>query len=155
MRTAQPGDRVKVHYVIRAQDGTGVSTRARGRAPLELTVGRDHPRLPGLGLALAGLGPGAHAVLTVPAEWAFGPHDPARICRRPRRWFPGEARLEEGKLVRMTDGRGRRRLVRVIKTVSDMVVVDANHRWAGQVLEMDVELVCILTADPEPTPPSH
>ena len=47
MRTAQPGDRVQVHYVIRSQDGSVASSR--DRTPLELTVGTDHRRLPAPG----------------------------------------------------------------------------------------------------------
>ena len=53
MRTAQMGDKVRVHYVKRLQDGSRASSRNSG--PLELTVGIGHPRLPGLGLALVGL----------------------------------------------------------------------------------------------------
>ena len=51
MQMVQQGDRVKVHYVIRGENGTVASTKAHGRAPLELTVGMAYPRLPGLGLA--------------------------------------------------------------------------------------------------------
>ena len=58
MRTAQPGDHIQVHYVKSLQNGS--VTSSRGRAPLQLTVGIDHPRLPGIGVALVGLAPGTH-----------------------------------------------------------------------------------------------
>src|SRR5262249_45368732 len=45
MRTVRQGDRVQVHYVKRFQDGFVASSRSRGHAPLELTIGIDHPRL--------------------------------------------------------------------------------------------------------------
>jgi FKBP-type peptidyl-prolyl cis-trans isomerase 2 len=73
--------------------------------------------------------------------------NPERIHQRPRKWFPKKAKLEVGKLVPMKDSRGRRRLVRVIKIDDGVVVVDSNHRWAGQKVDMDVELVCILAGD--------
>src|SRR5262245_5336804 len=69
MQTAQQGDRVQVHYVKRFQDGSVASSRDRG--PLELTIGTDHPRLPGLGSALVGLAPGACATVNVPAGRAY------------------------------------------------------------------------------------
>ena len=47
MRTAQTGDQVRVHYVKGFQDGSVASPR--GRSPIDLTVGVNHP-LPGLGL---------------------------------------------------------------------------------------------------------
>jgi FKBP-type peptidyl-prolyl cis-trans isomerase 2 len=142
MRTAQEGDRVHVHYAIHSQDGSTASSRRR--APLELTVGTDHPRLPGLGSALVGLAVGQRVVLSVPPERAHGPHEPARVRRWSRRRLPEDATLRPGKLVRYTDGRGRRRRVRVLQVNGEVVVVDANRRWAGQTLELEVELVGIL-----------
>src|SRR5262249_5388264 len=70
MRTAQQGDRVQIHYVKRFQDGSVVSSH--GRTPLEVVVGTDHPRLPGLGLALVGLAPGTSTRLNVAPEHAYG-----------------------------------------------------------------------------------
>jgi FKBP-type peptidyl-prolyl cis-trans isomerase SlyD len=144
MQTAQQGDRVQVHYVVRSQDGSVASSR--GRTPIELTVGVEHARLPGLGLALVGLAPGACATLSVPPEKAYGMVDPKRVHRLARTRFPKSSLITVGKLVRVTDRKGRRRLVRVLEADSKAVVVDSNHRWAGQALEVQVELVSIQTA---------
>jgi peptidylprolyl isomerase len=143
MRTVQQGDRVYVHYVKRWQDGSV----AGSREPLELTVGTDHPRLPGLGAELVGLAPGQATTLTVPAERAYGLPDPARVRRWSRERFPVGARLRPGKLVRVTNARGRHRLVRVLEVKGKLVVVDANHRRAGQRLDLEVQLVAICESD--------
>jgi peptidylprolyl isomerase len=145
MRTAQPGDRVQVHYVKRWQDGS--VTSSRGRAPLQLTVGVDHPRLPGLGSALVGLVPGAGVSLRVPPERAHGWADASRVHRWSRKRFPQHATLVKGKWLRFTDERGRRRLVRILEVTDTVVVVDTNHRRAGQALELEVELLAILDSD--------
>jgi FKBP-type peptidyl-prolyl cis-trans isomerase SlpA len=145
MQTAQQGDRVQVHYIVRSQDGSVASSR--GRTPIELTVGMEHPRLPGLGLALVGLNPGTCATVRVPAEKAYGMADPKRVHRLARARFPKSSVLTVGKFVRISDRKGRRRLVRVLEAGSKAVVVDSNHRWAGQALELQVELVSIQTAD--------
>ena len=139
MRTAQHGDRVRVHYIKRWQDGSV----AGSREPVELTVGTDHPRLPGLGAELVGLAPGQATTLAVPAERAHGLPDPARVRRWSRERFPAGARLRPGKLVRVTNAQGRCRLVRVLEVTGKVVVVDANHRRAGQRLELEVQLVAI------------
>jgi len=141
MRTAQQGDRVVVHYVKRLQDGSVVSSR--DGAPLELTVGVEHPRLPGLGLALVGLAPGGSATVSVPPERAYGPADPGRVRRWPRTRFPGGRPLPVGKWVRVAGRDGRSRLVRVVEVRGRTVVVDTNHRCAGQALTLEVELVAI------------
>jgi peptidylprolyl isomerase len=141
MQTAQAGDRVQVHYVKRLQDGSVASSRKR--APLELTVGIDHPRLPGLGLALVGLVPGARTTVRVPSELAYGPSDPTRVHRWARTRFPNDLALPVGKWVRIASRQGRHRLVRIVEVRDRMVVVDTNHPWAGQALEMEVELIDI------------
>jgi FKBP-type peptidyl-prolyl cis-trans isomerase 2 len=141
MQTAQPGDRVQVHYVKRLQDGSTASSR--GRAPLEVIVGEDHPRLPGLGMALVGLTPGASATVLVSAENAYGPADATRVRRLARTRFPKDRSLPVGKWVPVLDRQGRPRSVRILEVRGEMVVVDTNHRWAGQSLELEVELISI------------
>ncbi len=141
MQTVQRGDRVRVHYVKRFQDGSVASSR--DHAPLELTVGVDHPRLPGLGLALVGLAPGASTTVRVPPERGYGPSDPARVHRWRRTRFPQDQALPVGKWVRITNAHGRRRLVRILEVRGRTVVVDTNRRGAGQALELEVELIGI------------
>jgi FKBP-type peptidyl-prolyl cis-trans isomerase 2 len=41
----------------------------------------------------------------------------------------------------LTDRKGRRRPVRILEVSDAAVVIDANHPWAGQALELEVELV--------------
>lgn len=150
MRTAQQGDRVQVHYVKRFQDGSVASSRSRGRPPLELTVGTDHPGLPGLGLGLVGLAPGGHVTLRVPAAGTFGLPQPDRVRRLARTRFAEHPALPVGQWVRLLDRRGRRRLVRIVEVRERVVVVETRPHRAGQALELDVELLAIQTPDGAP-----
>ena len=156
MLVTQSGDQVLVHYVKRFNDGTEVSSRARDGAPLELTVGIAHPRLPGLGPRLVGLTPGRGVTVMVPAAEAYGLPDPDRVRRVARARFPAGQALTVGKRVRVTDRKGRSRSVRVVEVLDGVVVVDANHRRAGEGVELEVELIAILardaTADAGPAP---
>jgi peptidylprolyl isomerase len=145
MRTARQGDRVRVHFVKRTQ--AGAVSSSRGKPPLELTVGAEHRRLPGLGLALVGLGEGERVKVVVPPERAYGLPRPDRVRRLLRSRFPQEQALAAGNWVRATGRTGRRLLVRVVEVRDDLVVVDANHPWAGQAVVMEVELVSIQPAD--------
>jgi FKBP-type peptidyl-prolyl cis-trans isomerase 2 len=145
MRSAKQGDRVQVHYVKRFQDGSVVSSR--GNSFLELIIGIHHPRLPGLGLALVGLVPGGKTKLALPPEKAYGVYDSTRVHRLSRQRFPKDAALPVGKWVRFTNEKGRQRLIRILEVSDKAVVVDSNHRWAGQALELEIELVTI--CDPE------
>lgn len=139
MRVIERGDKVQVHYMKVFQDGSTVSSH--NKAPTELTAGTDHPRLPGLGLTLIGLNQGGSRTFLVPAQDAYGPFNP-RLIRRMARWrFAGHEDLRVGQWVRVWDRSHRRRLVRIVKIGEETVVVDANHRWAGQSLELEVRVI--------------
>jgi FKBP-type peptidyl-prolyl cis-trans isomerase 2 len=47
-------------------------------------------------------------------------------------------------------GRNGPRLVRIMAVRDDGVVVDANHPWAGQSVELEVKIVVILDRPSEP-----
>jgi len=140
VQVVRQGDRALVHYSKCFQDGSIVSSR--GRAPAEVTVGLAHPRLPGLGLALVGLAVGESRTLVVPARRAYGPYDPARVYRLARTRFAAGQALHAGTWVQVQGG-GRRRRVRVVEVRANTVVVDANRRWAGQSMELEVTVFAI------------
>lgn len=148
MRTSQFGDRVRVHYVQTFEDGTVRSSRTGG-APLDVIVGTDHRRLPGLGLNLVGLAEGQRVTLDIPAERAFGAPDPA--CVRPvaRTRFAEDQHLAPGTRTRMRLRGNRCRTVRVVELRGRLVVVDLNHPRCGQSVRVEVELVTILEAAPD------
>ena len=141
MRVIEQGDKVQVHYVKVFQDGSTVLSR--GKASTEVTVGTEHPRLPGLGLTLVGLAVGESRTFIVPAEQVYGPFN-SRLIRRMARWrFAEHEDLSVGQWVRVWDRQYRRRLVRIVNIGKETVVVDANHRWAGQSQELEVRVIAI------------
>lgn len=145
MRTTQVGDRVQVHYVQTFENGSVRSSRADGQ-PLEVTVGTEHRRLPALGLGLLGLTEGQVVVLELPAEQAYGLHDPQRIRRVNRDRFEADEDVVPNRRVRMRLSGGRSRTVRVLEVGGGTVVVDLNHPRSGLSMRLEVELVAILEA---------
>jgi|SRR5579884_1349140 len=141
MRVIKRDDKVQVHYVKVFQDGSTVSSH--GKLPTELTVGTEHPRLPGLGLTLVGLTVGESRTFIVPAEQAYGPFKPRLIRRMARGRFAEHEDLSVGQWVRVWDRQYRRRLVRIVEIGEETVIVDANHRWAGQSQELEVRVISI------------
>jgi FKBP-type peptidyl-prolyl cis-trans isomerase SlyD len=86
---------------------------------------------------------GGERTFIVPAQDAYGPFNP-KLIRRIARWrFAGDKGLFVGQWVRVWDRQHRRRLVRIVTIGEETVVVDANHRWAGQSLELEVRVVAI------------
>ena len=60
-------------------------------------------------------------------------------------WFsPGARGLDRfDSSARAVGPPGRRRLIRILEVHDKVVVVDTNHRWAGQAVDLEVELVAI------------
>ena len=123
---------------------------SRGRAPLVLTVGTEHRRLPGLAAALVGRRAGERIRLLVSAEQAYGLPRPERVRRLPRGRFPKGHDLTVGSRVYVA-GRNGPRLVRIVAVRDDGVVVDANHPWAGQAVQLDAKIMVILDRPTEPS----
>jgi len=100
--------------------------------------------LPGLGQALVGLAPGTRTKVSVTAEHAYGPSDPTRLRRWARMRFAKDQPLPIGAWVLVPSREGHhRRKVRVVEVRDQMVIVDTNHRRAGQSMEVEVELIRI------------
>lgn len=150
MQKAQQGDQVQVHYIKRFEDGSTISSR--GRAAVDVTVGTAHPRLPGLGLALEGLAPGEFRTLKLPPEKAYGLRNLSRVRTLDRTFFPPDKALPVGKWVRISCRRGPR-LVRILEWNDKEVIIDTNHRRAGQALELEVELIAILDSSADRNDP--
>lgn len=148
MRTTEIGDRVQAHYTKKFSDGSVRSSRARGSAPLSVTVGTAHPRLPGLLEELVGVAEGQTVTLNVPPESAYGMPDPNRIHRVDRARFHAADDLIPGRDVWMRLTRGRTRRVRVVEVRGRIVVVDTNHPRSGQSIELKVEVVAIVAPTP-------
>jgi FKBP-type peptidyl-prolyl cis-trans isomerase 2 len=146
MRTSQVGDHIRVHYVKRYADGAVRSSRDGDGAPLEVTVGTRHPRLPWLGEELIGLTAGDAPRFAIPADRAFGPTDPARVRSVSRNRFAADAALAPGGRARMRLGGGRARVVKVVEVRGRVVVVDANHPRCGQAVQLEVEVVAVEAA---------
>ncbi|MFO0800064.1 MAG: FKBP-type peptidyl-prolyl cis-trans isomerase [Gemmataceae bacterium] len=146
MQTSQVGDRVLVHFVKRYADGAVRSSP--DAAPLGVTVGTRHPRLPGLVGELVGLQAGDTARFTVPADRAFGATNPARVVLVSRTRFAAEATLTPGRPARMRLSGGRSRRVRIVEVRGTDVLVDANHPRCGQALDLEVRLVAFEASAP-------
>jgi len=133
------GDTVKVHYTGTFENGTVFDSSA-GREPLEFTVGAGM-MIPGFDEGVVGMQVEETKTIHIPADRAYGNYredlvfltDPARI--------PGGENLTVGQQVGVTlpDGQS---LVGTVTGISpDAIVIDANHRLAGENLTFTVRVV--------------
>jgi peptidylprolyl isomerase len=135
---AKNGDRVRVHYTGRLDDGQ-VFDSSREGDPLEFTVGAGEV-IPGFDEGVRGMTVGESKTIRIEPDDAYGPRREALVAQieRDRAQFPSEPQVGMNLLLPLQDGG---QLEVVITEVTDAhVTIDGNHPLAGEKLIFDVEL---------------
>ena len=146
MQIVKSGDKVKVHYHGRLNNGDTFD-KSEGREPLEFEVGSGMV-IKGFDDGVTGMSVGDKKTISIPFNEAYGPKNPDMIIDMPKDRFPKDIELEIGMPLAMSDGQGQQFEVIVTQVKEDSVVLDANHPLAGQDLIFDLELVEIVGGSP-------
>ena len=137
--TAKEGDRVRVHYTGRLEDGQ-VFDSSRGGEPLEFTVGAGEV-IAGFDEAVRGMQVGETKTVEIEPEDAYGPRREGLVAtiERARAQFPAEPQVGMSLALPLQDGNQLE--VVITEVTADHVTIDGNHPLAGEKLIFDVELV--------------
>ena len=141
MTTAKSGDRVKIHYEGRLDDGS-VFDSTRDREPFEFTVGSDGV-IPGVSEAVVGMEINQKKTVQIEAENAYGPRHEGleqqiNVDQLPDGVAPGTP-------LRITAGENEF-IFWVTDIGEEQATIDANHPLAGRDLTFDIEVVAIEAA---------
>jgi len=139
MAQAKQGDKVKVNYTGRLDDGTVFDT-SEGREPLAFTVGGGEV-IPGFEAAVDGMIVGDSKTITIPCAEAYGPYREDMVLAVPREQFPAGIDPEVGQQLQMGQSEESMLIVSVTAVAEDAITLDANHPLAGKDLTFDVQLV--------------
>ena len=146
MSQVKSGDKVKVHYHGKLTSGETFDSSA-GRAPLEFEVGSGMV-IKGFDDGVTGMAVGEKKTINIPFDEAYGPRNPEMVIEMPKDRFPQDLDIEVGMPLSMSDGQGQQFQVTIVEIKDEMVMLDANHPLAGQVLIFDLELVEIVGGSP-------
>jgi FKBP-type peptidyl-prolyl cis-trans isomerase 2 len=136
---AKDGDRVRVHYTGKLEDGQ-VFDSSRDGEPLEFIVGAGEV-IPGFDEAVRGMSVGETKTVEIEPEDAYGPRREGLVAtiERERAQFPVEPQVGMNLALPLQDGN---QIEVVVTEVTDeQVTIDGNHPLAGEKLIFDVELV--------------
>ena len=139
-RQAKEGDRVRVHYVCRLDDGTVFDT-SEGSDPFELRIGEENMP-PGFEKSIVGMSPGKHRNVTIPARDAYGLRNDDLVFRIGSGEKFDEAEI--GDIVQITLPSGKSIHAIVADLSEHAVTLDANHPFAGRDLTFEIDLLDIL-----------
>ncbi len=140
MESVKQGDKVRVHYTGKLQDGTVFDSSVEREEPIEFSIGEGRV-IPGFEQAVVGMSPGDSKVANIPAGEAYGDHRPEMVVSVDRQQIPSDLNVQVGQQLQIRQGDNQTIPV-IVTDVSDAkVTLDANHPLAGQDLVFDIELV--------------
>ena len=142
MQQVKKGDKVKVHYHGRLNNGETFD-KSEGREPLEFEVGSGSV-IKGFDDGVTGMAAGDKKTINIPFDEAYGPVNPDMIIEMPKERFPKDMEIEVGMPLGMSDNQGQQFQVTIVEIKDDVVLLDANHPLAGEDLIFDLELVEII-----------
>ena len=159
MAHVKQGDRVKINFTGRLEDGTIFDTTVEEAdcssdgcasddcgcetGPMELTIGSES-FFPQIETALVGMAPGEKKTIVIPAEDAFGDYDEENIIILGRDQFADDLVPEVDMDLELNGEDGESIVGTVVEITDENVTLDANHPLAGEDLHFDLELVAIL-----------
>jgi peptidylprolyl isomerase len=139
MAEARDGDRVKIHYTGKLEDGTVFDSSA-DREALELTLGEGLV-IAGFENAILGMSPGESKTVEIPVDEAYGPYNEEQVATVTRDGIPEDAKPKIGEVLTMRSPEGKEFPVRVKEISEESLTLDGNHPLAGKDLTFDIELV--------------
>lgn len=143
---------VRIHYTL--TDDTGdVLDSSSGGEPLTYLHGSGNI-IPGLERELSGKRAGDTLQVRVDPADGYGEHREELVQAVPMSAFQGIENIEPGMRFEASGPEGSQ-VVMVTEVSDDAVTVDANHALAGEVLNFDVEIVDVRTAEPEEIEHGH
>jgi FKBP-type peptidyl-prolyl cis-trans isomerase 2 len=139
--TVKNGNKVKVHYTGRFEDGK-VFDSSVDRDPLDIEVGTAQV-IKGFEDGLLGMQEGERKRISVSPEDGYGLPDPALLIEIPNANIPKDFTPKIGMKLSLADKKGQSVMVTVTEIGDESIQLDANHPLAGKILVFDLELVSI------------
>lgn len=139
VRKASTGDKVKVHYTGKFDDGT-VFDSSIGKETLDFKVGSSQI-IKGFSNAVTGMVVGETRTVSIPYIDAYGEHRKDLVMRVPRKDFPATIEPVLGMALNVRHPSGGMIDVRISEITEDAIILDANHPLAGKDLTFEMQLV--------------
>jgi peptidylprolyl isomerase len=138
MHRIKEGDRVKVHYTEKLENGRVLDT-SKGDLPLEIKVGNNI--VPLFEQAIKGMKTGDTKKIKVPPAKAYGPRLEERILEVPKNSLPENISPMIGCKVELKKQSGDTIDARITSIKENTVTLDANHPLAGIPIVFEIQIV--------------
>lgn len=143
---------VVLHFAVTDDKGELIDD-TRDSQPLEFLMGSGY-LVPGLEAELEGLKVGDDFDVTIQPEQGYGIYDPELVQEVPAELFEGVEGVEPGMAFSAETDEGHRTVI-VTAVEDDIIVVDANHPFAGRTLQFNGEVIGLREATEEELEHGH
>lgn len=139
---AKKGDKVKVDYTGKLEDGQIFDTSKHGEHshPIEFEVGEGKV-IKGFDEAVVGMEVGDEKTITIKPEEAYGQHNPKLLKKVPKEKLPKEQEPKVGMMLFLGTPDGKKFPAKITEVTDNEVTIDLNHPLAGKVLKFEIKLV--------------
>jgi len=140
MKSVEKGDKVKVEYTGKLEDGTIFDSSEKQGAPLEFEVGAGQV-IKGFDEAVIGMEKDEEKKVTIKPEEGYGQRNPELMKDIPKESFPQDQEISPGMIfmIKVQDGRQFPAVISEIK--EDAVTIDLNPPLAGKTLIFEIKLL--------------
>jgi len=139
MINAQKGNKVKIHYTGKLDDGH-IFDSSKDKDPLEFVIG-DNQLIPAFEAAVVGMTTGETKTFQIQSQDAYGEYHDELVQVVDRGTLPADLEPKIGQRLSANDGQGHSLHVTVTAVSDETITIDANHPLAGEDLIFDVTLV--------------
>ena len=139
MAQAEAGDRVKINFTGKLEDGSVFANTADSE-PLEFQLGEGNI-IPGIENAVEGMNVGESKTVKVPPEQSYGQRHDELVEVVGRDKFPKDVEPQVGQKFEVSQQEGQPMVVRVVDVSEQTVTLDGNHPLAGRDLTFELELI--------------
>ncbi len=136
------GDKVKIEYEGRFDDGTVFDSSKVHNKPLEFEVGAGQV-IKGFEDAIIGMEKNEEKEIKLNPDQAYGEHNPKLVQEVPKEQLPPEVKAGMVLMLGLPDGSQVPVVVKEVKENS--VILDLNHPLAGKVLNFKIKVLDIAT----------
>ena len=140
--TVKKGDKVKVEYTGKFEDGTVFDSSEKHGQPMEFEVGAGKV-IKGFDDALLGMKEGDSKDVTIKPEEGYGEHRAELIQAVPRDQLPKDQEPKKGMILMMKMQTGQQFPAQIVEVSDSEVKIDLNHPLAGKTLNFNLKVVGI------------
>ena len=138
----EKGNKVKVEYEGKFEDGTVFDSSENHGQPLEFEAGAGMV-VPGFDAAVLGMEKDEEKEFKIEPRDAYGELNPEAFRKVPREQLPADAEIKPGMMLGVQMPNGQQMPVKVAEVSDTEITLDLNHPLAGKTLNFKIKIIDI------------